>query len=76
VHCLRGRPCILIIELFTAAAGFAVAAAFFCCFSRGGKHLPAIAPLGGLSAVGTKHFVVMLFYKFLKAFVAVPANIL
>ena len=39
--------------LLTAAAGLAVAATFFNGFARSGKYRSAIAPFGGLAAVGT-----------------------
>lgn len=60
----------------TAAAGCAVAAALFGLFARCRKHLPAIAALGGLAAVGACDGLVEFFYKLFEALVAGFAKIL
>lgn len=59
-----------------AAAGLAVSVAFSGLFARRGKHLSAIAPFGGFSAVGAFYFVVEFFYEFFKTLFAVFANVL
>ena len=51
-----------IINLSAAAAGFAIAAAFFALLPRRGKHLPAVAPFGGVAAVGAGNGLVVSFH--------------
>jgi len=51
-----------IINLSAAAAGFAIAAAFFALLPRRGKHLSAVAPFGGVAAVGAGNGLVVSFH--------------
>lgn len=70
---LHSAPYLL---LFTAAAGFAVAAAFFYGFACGGKHLPAVAAFGNFAAIGAYDGVVVFFHKLFKSFIAAFTEIL
>jgi hypothetical protein len=64
------------MKLFTAAAGFAVAATFFNLRARCRVHFTAVTAFGFLAAVGAVYGVGVFINQFFKIFAASGATVL